>query len=116
MEIVAFAVLALIGLGIGCIIYTRRISASGLIQESPSLFSAWLQSSFFLSVLVGMAFTGLLIILGFLDARYTWTLQGILGMIVFGVLVSFVVILGSTWQFFIVGKYRDWLFSRIKKG
>lgn len=115
MNLLVVIILILLGLGISHMIYTRRIGLRDFIEEPQSLLGVFFRGSLIPGAIAGMIFLGILIVVGFLDRGYTWTLQGILGMIIIALVAGLLVMLGSLWQLFIVGKYRGFLFSRLKR-
>ena len=111
-------ILVLLGIGIGYVIRTRQIMLRDTLQGPTSRFTP-LKYALVAGGLGGLFFLSAMIILGLGDPTYIWSPEHVLGIAVFALaaffFVGLVTLIGMTWSFFVLGKYRDFLYPRLVK-
>jgi hypothetical protein len=63
---------------------------------------------------VGLLFIIMALIAGILDANFKWTIGGIVVVVIIGFILFVLGTVGAIWRFFIAGKVRSRLFTKLK--
>ena len=61
-----------------------------------------------------LIFVGITLVMGLIDKDYVWSTHEIIGAVIFGLFCGIVAMIGSLWQFLIVGKFRELLYKNLK--
>ena len=118
IPIIFIAIAVVIAVAIAHIVNTKQILLRDFTQGRQSQFRE-LKISLVIGALAMLVFLCLTIVIGFLDRQYTWTPQNIWAIVVVsllaGLVVGLVSLVGLTWSFFVIGKYRDFLYPRLRE-
>lgn len=63
-------------------------------------------------LVLNLSFLALELLLAGLDKHHIWTVESILVMVAIPIIGNVIVTLGSLWQFYIIGKYRGFMFRK----
>jgi hypothetical protein len=64
---------------------------------------------------VGLLFIIMALIAGIIDIGFTWTMTGIIGIVIIAIVLFALGTIGAIWRFFIAGKFRSHIFEKISK-
>jgi hypothetical protein len=109
---VASVALVLCGIITGRLLQEEQEIYLGKKVSRREVFRLTLLSSFF--IVAGLYF-GILIFFVVVEPSHTLTASDVLSLLCFPLAVFPIGMIGSYYSYFVVGKYRDWLFSRLRK-
>ena len=75
--------------------------------------SSRVMNSILLGVSAGLIFASIALVIGVLDTNYTWTFQRLMAVGVISLFPGVLTAMGSYWQFFVTGKFRDYLYRKL---
>jgi hypothetical protein len=114
MKIFRIGLLILITIiDIGLFIWESRLSNKVFLGQITSVHKQ-LRISILSGITVGLLFIIIAMIAGISDVNSDWTITGIAGVAIIASVLFVLGTIGTIWRFFIAGKFRARLFSKVK--